>query len=200
MSLGNWYWTFQDNQVVSYSTVDNIKNISLHEDVCASLFRNVNNNNPVTRRHIQAVRILNAADHIQNGTGGLEAGIVQKEPWEKILKEYLEINMRMWDGNIKMDIKENSLFLELILHHNSGRSWIFGKFIEVILHKNNKHLQKFCNWSFLRTDSGPWFTLIGYFNFLNCWKAKLCLKRENTILLTQNLLRDAALIIFHAIQ
>jgi hypothetical protein len=30
---------------------------------------------PVTRRHIQSVRILNAADRIQNGTGGLEAGM-----------------------------------------------------------------------------------------------------------------------------
>jgi hypothetical protein len=43
MLLGNWYSTFRDNQVVSYSSVDNIKNISLHEDVFASLFLNVDN-------------------------------------------------------------------------------------------------------------------------------------------------------------
>ena len=60
--------------------------------------------------------------------------MAQKELWEKILKEYLEINMRMWDGNIKMDIKENGLFLELIFHHNDGQSRIFGKYIVVILH------------------------------------------------------------------
>jgi len=30
----------------SYSRVDNIKIISLHEDVCASLYRNVNNKLP----------------------------------------------------------------------------------------------------------------------------------------------------------
>ena len=71
--------------------------------------------------------------------------MAQKELWEKILKEYLEINVCMWDDNIKMDIKENSLFLELIFHHNGGRSRIFGKYIVVILHKNNKYLQKFCN-------------------------------------------------------
>jgi hypothetical protein len=32
-------------------------------------------NYPVTRRHIQSVSILHAADRIQNGTGGLEAGM-----------------------------------------------------------------------------------------------------------------------------
>jgi len=33
---------------------------------------------------------------------GLEARMTQKELKQNILKEYLEINMRMLDGNIKM--------------------------------------------------------------------------------------------------
>jgi len=41
VSLGNRYSTFRDTLLFSYSSVDNIKNISLHEDVCASLYRNV---------------------------------------------------------------------------------------------------------------------------------------------------------------
>ena len=32
--------------------------------------------------------ILNAVDRIQSGTGGLEAGMTQKELKEKMLKEY----------------------------------------------------------------------------------------------------------------
>ena len=42
---------------------------------------------------------------MQDGTGGHESRMAQKELWEKVLKEYLEINMRMWDGNIKKDSK-----------------------------------------------------------------------------------------------
>jgi len=37
--------------------------------------------------------ILNAVDHIQNGTGGLEERMTQKELKEKILKEYLVVNV-----------------------------------------------------------------------------------------------------------
>jgi len=32
--LHNWHLTFRDNLVVPYSSVDNIKNILLHEDTC----------------------------------------------------------------------------------------------------------------------------------------------------------------------
>jgi hypothetical protein len=52
--------------------------------------------------------------------------MAQKEV-KKFLKEYLEINMHIRGDNIKMDIKENTLFLDLILHYNSGKSKIFGK-------------------------------------------------------------------------
>ena len=91
---------------------------------------------------------------------------------------------------LKWIVNKIVLFLELIFHHNSGRSGIFQKFVEVILHKNNKQLQKFCNWSFLRMDSGPWFTLIGYLNFFKLLKSWLMLKKReqhfiNTKLITK---------------
>ena len=37
--------------------------------------------------------ILNAVDHIQNGTGGLEARMTQKELKGMILREYLVVNV-----------------------------------------------------------------------------------------------------------
>jgi hypothetical protein len=43
VSLGNWYSTFRENPLVSYPRLEILNNISLHEDVCASLFRNVGN-------------------------------------------------------------------------------------------------------------------------------------------------------------
>ncbi len=46
VSLGIRYWTFRDNLVVSYPRFNNIKNISLHEDEFAILFRNVDKNLP----------------------------------------------------------------------------------------------------------------------------------------------------------
>ena len=46
--------------------------------------------------------------------------------------------MCLWDVNIKMDIKETSFVLDLILHYNTGKSGIFEKVIEVIVYKNNK--------------------------------------------------------------
>ena len=64
--------------MVSNSTVYNIRNISLHEVVFATLFQKLITNNLVTRRHIQSVMILNAVDRIQDRTGGLEADIAQK--------------------------------------------------------------------------------------------------------------------------
>ena len=46
VSLGIRYSKFWNKLVVSYPRVDYIKNISLHEDVFASLFRNVAKNLP----------------------------------------------------------------------------------------------------------------------------------------------------------
>ena len=65
---------------------------------------------------------MQAVDRFRNGTGGLEAGMAQKEQ-KNILKEYLEINMRMWD-NTKMDVKETSLVFDFILHYNTGKRGI----------------------------------------------------------------------------
>ena len=46
VSFGNRYSTFRDDLVVSFSRVDILNNISLHEDVCESLFRKVDNQLP----------------------------------------------------------------------------------------------------------------------------------------------------------
>jgi hypothetical protein len=55
MSLGNRYWKFRDNQVVSHSNVDNIKNNLSHKDVGENLLRNVDNKLPVdTASHINS--------------------------------------------------------------------------------------------------------------------------------------------------
>jgi len=51
VSLGNRHSTFSDNLLILYSSVESIENISFHEGAFAIIFRNVNNNNPVTRRH-----------------------------------------------------------------------------------------------------------------------------------------------------
>jgi hypothetical protein len=50
------------------------------------------------------VGILNAVDHIQDESDGLKARMTQTELKQKILKEYLEMKMRMWDDNIKMNV------------------------------------------------------------------------------------------------
>ena len=47
--------------------------------------------------------------------------------------------MRLWDDNIRMDIKRTSFVLDSILHYNTGQRRIFGKANEVILHKNYKN-------------------------------------------------------------
>jgi len=44
--------------------------------------------------------ILNAVDHIQNGTGGLEARMTQKELKGMILREYLVVNV-CWTITLK---------------------------------------------------------------------------------------------------
>jgi hypothetical protein len=57
VSLGNRYWTLRDSPVDSYSSVDNINNISLHDGVFASLFRNVDN-----KLHSDTASNLNSKD------------------------------------------------------------------------------------------------------------------------------------------
>jgi hypothetical protein len=42
----------------------------------------------------------------QNGTGGIDAGMTKKDLQQKILKEYLGINMRILNDNTKMDAKK----------------------------------------------------------------------------------------------
>jgi hypothetical protein len=59
-------------------------------------------NYPVTRRYIKAVLILNGVEHIQNGYGGIETCIEPKGTAAKILKKYMEMDMHIWDDNIKM--------------------------------------------------------------------------------------------------
>ena len=49
--LGSWYATFRDNLVFSQSRFEILKNISLHEDVCANLFRNFSNQLPSNLRN-----------------------------------------------------------------------------------------------------------------------------------------------------
>ena len=86
VSLGIRYRTFRDNLVVSYQRVDNIKNISLHEDVFKGLFRNVDKNLPVTRRHIPSVPILNVLIASRIEVASLEARMAWKGLKHKILK------------------------------------------------------------------------------------------------------------------
>jgi hypothetical protein len=72
--------------------------------------------------------ILNAVDHIQNETGGLEARMNQKELKQKILKEYLVFNV-CWMIILKWISKKLFLFLELFLPYNTGRA----KFLEMLM-------------------------------------------------------------------
>jgi len=50
--------------------------------------------------------------------------VTQKE-LKKILKEYLETNLHMWDDNIKMDIKKASFVFRLnsSIQHRSMRDF-----------------------------------------------------------------------------
>ena len=86
-------------------------------------------NYPVTRRHIQSVMVLNAVDHIRNETGGLEARIMQKLLKHKILMEYLERNIRKWEDNIKMDIKESSFFLNYFITTTWSKARLLEKLV-----------------------------------------------------------------------
>jgi len=92
--------------------------------MCANLLRNVDTKLPGDTTSIKAVRILNAVYHSQDGTSGLEVRVTQKE-LKKILKEYLETNLPMWDDNIKMDIEEASFDFRLnsSIQHRSMRDF-----------------------------------------------------------------------------
>jgi len=52
VSLGNRYSTYREKQVFSYTRVDNIKNISLHEIGFAILFQKSITNYPVTWSYV----------------------------------------------------------------------------------------------------------------------------------------------------
>ena len=67
----------------------------------------------------------------------------QKELRPKILNEYLEMDMRTWDNNIKMDIKFIIFIFRLHSSLQHGESWSFGKVKKGILQKYNKCIQKF---------------------------------------------------------
>ena len=100
--------------------------------------------------------ILNAVDHIQNGTGGLEARMTQKELKGMILREYLVFNV-CWMIILKcISYKLFSLLDFFSLEHGQGE--IFGNVNEVNLHINNNCIQKFCNWGFLNTHFNPRFS------------------------------------------
>jgi hypothetical protein len=64
--------------------------------------------------------MLHAVDHVQDGTGGLEALMTQTKMKQKVLKDYLQSNMSMWDDNIKVDIKETSFIFGLNFSLRSG--------------------------------------------------------------------------------
>ena len=102
----------------SNSNVDNIKNISLHEDVFASLYRNVDNKLPrVTASHLISNDTECSWSHRRCnwrswGTNEL------KGTETKILKEYLKMNIY---GMIilKWILRNLVLFIDLILHYNA---------------------------------------------------------------------------------
>ena len=66
VSLDVLYLNFRENQLVSNSSVDNIKKISVHEDVCLSLFRKVGKKLSGDTASHQSSKILNAVDYIRD--------------------------------------------------------------------------------------------------------------------------------------
>jgi len=72
--------------------------------------------------------ILNAVDHIKNGTGGLEARMTQKELKQKILKEYLVVNV-WWTIKLERISKKLFSLLDLFFHHNTDRA----NFLEMLM-------------------------------------------------------------------
>ena len=69
VSLGIRYSKFWNKLVVSYPRIDNIKNISLHEDVFASLFRTVDKNVPGDKTSHPISTDTECIDRIQEWSG-----------------------------------------------------------------------------------------------------------------------------------
>ena len=88
VSLGIRYSKFWNKLVVSYPRVDNIKNISLHEDVFASLFRNVIENLPGDKTSHPISTDTEYIDHIQEWSGASGGTDGVEELKGRILKEY----------------------------------------------------------------------------------------------------------------
>ena len=91
VSLGNQQSTFRDTLLISYSSVDIVKNISLQEHVIEIMFRNVDIKLPGdTASHLSS-GILNEVE-----LGCFKARITQKELKDRTLKEYLGRNVIVW--------------------------------------------------------------------------------------------------------
>ena len=69
VSLGIRYSKFWNKLVVSYPRIDNIKNISLHEDVFSSIFRNVDKNLPGDKTSHSISNNTECIDRIQEWSG-----------------------------------------------------------------------------------------------------------------------------------
>ena len=81
---------------------------------------------PESRRHIYAVRILNAVDRIEDGTGVFWGTHDAKETSVQDFKEFLKgRNVRVWDDEIEMDLKETILVSHLILSLKIGEKQEF---------------------------------------------------------------------------
>ena len=65
-----------------------------------------------------------------------EAHKTQKDLKHKILNGYLEIDIHLWNGNIKMDVNETSFAFRLNYSLQHGKKRNFGKSNEVILYEN----------------------------------------------------------------
>ena len=87
---------------------------------------------------------------------------------------------------LKWILKKLVLFLDLIIHYNTGKSGIFGNVKEVILCKNNKYLQIFPIVVFCERIQIHDFYLSVSSKCSKLLKINLCLQRENKLLLTQN--------------
>jgi hypothetical protein len=64
--------------------------------------------------------------------------MTQKVLKQKILNDYLEMNMRIWMIILKWLLKEVVLFLDLILHYNTANSGCFGNVNGFVLLKTIK--------------------------------------------------------------
>ena len=60
--LANRYSTFRDNTVVLHPNVEILRNISFHEDVCARLFRNVDNQLPSAEASLIRIKDIECKD------------------------------------------------------------------------------------------------------------------------------------------